>query len=617
MDIDNDGQIEILAQVANEHGDGKTHLVIFGADNGERLFDRPGYSIVSIDDLDQDGIPEVIFYRDDKLHIANWDGKDLVSRWQEDEAKPLLKPRPSEGTLNRSVNDPACCNVTLWREEPEASAFLMQFGDTVWSCRLKPGGSLEKLRQVTEHQALGNIPEKSPPHETYNWDGRQLVTRENGTEVARFEVPNGQNYMPPPALVGRLDDKIQVIMRENDGDLVSYSVNGQRQRVLVRQSPAFPHNWENHYSQASICDIDGDGENEILTTTAEHEGIGSVVVVDAEGNIKMQIDPIENASEICVGATGSLGEGQGRWIMVAYRRALDDPIEVAYDGRTGQELWRRYSYGVSSGVPQLVRFGYPCAVYDYDGDGAEDLIVSAGNYYGVISVKDNRDLVPPVTLGPGGLPGHWVTRFKTLLVNALGNEKPQVFLCRANGVTVLMDMEGNYIWHYSLLPRENMPFNLEGFADLDGDGKIEIVTAHRNGTLRAFNAEPSDHRCPTCLPDEPLTDENRSGEERWTFQIPAPINPSVYHSNQDFAAADLDGDGKTELLLGGGDGKLYALKEVDGKCKILWSVDLGSHRVGSPILADLDGSGQAKILVPTENGRIYCLGHATNITREQ
>jgi len=417
--------------------------------------------------------------------------------------------------------------------------------------------------------------------------------------------------------VGRLDDKIQVIMRENDGDLVSYSVNGQRQRVLVRQSPAFPHNWENHYSQASICDIDGDGENEILTTTAEHEGIGSVVVVDAEGNIKMQIDPIENASEICVGATGSLGEGQGRWIMVAYRRALDDPIEVAYDGRTGQELWRRDSYGVSSGVPQLVRFGYPCAVYDYDGDGAEDLIVSAGNYYGVISVKDNRDLVPPVTLGPGGLPGHWVTRFKTLLVNALGNEKPQVFLCRANGVTVLMDMEGNYIWHYSLLPRENMPFNLEGFADLDGDGKIEIVTAHRNGTLRAFNAEPSDHRCPTCLPDEPLTDQNRSGHERWTFQIPAPINPSVYHSNQDFAAADLDGDGKTELLLGGGDGKLYALKEVDGKCKILWSVDLGSHRVGSPILADLDGSGQAKILVPTENGRIYCLGHATNITREQ
>ena len=53
--------------------------------------------------------------------------------------------------------------VTLWREEPEASAFLMQFGDAVWSCRLKPEGSLEKLRQITEHQALGNMPKKYPP----------------------------------------------------------------------------------------------------------------------------------------------------------------------------------------------------------------------------------------------------------------------------------------------------------------------------------------------------------------------------------------------------------------------------------------------------------------------
>ena len=68
----------------------------------------------------------------------------------------------------------------------------------------------------------------------------------------------------------------------------------------------------------------------------------------------------------------------------------------------------------------------------------------------------------------------------------------------------------------------------------------------------------------------------------------------------------MQGDGRVELLLGGGEGRIYARKEVDGASAVLWSVDLG-RRVGSPILADLDGDGMAEILVPTEDERLGCL----------
>jgi hypothetical protein len=72
------------------------------------------------------------------------------------------------------------------------------------------------------------------------------------------------------------------------------------------------------------------------------------------------------------------------------------------------------------------------------------------------------------------------------------------------------------------------------------------------------------------------------------------------------AAADLDGDGRQEVLLGSSDGNLYALAERAGGARILWKLPLG-RRVGEPVLADLDGDNQAEILVGAEDGRLYCL----------
>lgn len=177
---------------------------------------------------------------------------------------------------------------------------------------------------------------------------------------------------------------------------------------------------------------------------------------------------------------------------------------------------------------------------------------------------------------------------------------------------LVIDLDGHPVWHYGS-SRDTTPRNHAALADLDRDGQVEIVTARADGMLSAFGAGSAGEKCPICPPADALNDRNHAGRVRWTFRVPAPIGGGGANGNsdQDFASADLDGDGRVEILIGGGDGKLYALKEIRGACSVLWSVDLG-RRVGSPILVDLVGDGIAEILVPTEDGRMHCLGRAAS-----
>ena len=122
--------------------------------------------------------------------------------------------------------------------------------------------------------------------------------------------------------------------------------------------------------------------------------------------------------------------------------------------------------------------------------------------------------------------------------------------------------------------------------------------AQQDGLLRAFDSDPLDQKCPKCDPAQPLTADNHSANPLWQYQLLPPVS--------DFASADLDDDGKVELLCGARDG-LYALEEVAGACSVAWSKTLG-RAVGSPILADLDNNGRAEILVSTEDGYLHCLG---------
>src|SRR4029434_10755297 len=124
----------------------------------------------------------------------------------------------------------------------------------------------------------------------------------------------------------------------------------------------------------------------------DENGEASVLAVDGNGQVKRRFVPPAGCTQLALGPSGSLGEGKGRWFVIRCVRKFDRDAVAAFDGRTGRRLWLRDHFNTDGRTTKFV-LHIPAAVYDYDRDGADDLITLSENFYGVISVKDNRDLV--------------------------------------------------------------------------------------------------------------------------------------------------------------------------------------------------------------------------------
>jgi outer membrane protein assembly factor BamB len=273
-------------------------------------------------------------------------------------------------------------------------------------------------------------------------------------------------------------------------------------------------------------------------------------------------------------------------------------LVAAYDGQTGKQLWVRSHYGLYGTNPVVFLAHFPGAVLDYDGDGADDWLVCSENFYGVINVRANKDLVGPVVLSDA-LAGHWTAYSFPSVAGLHADGKPVVFHHAAYALALVTDLEGRPVWHFGMT--RDTAGKWGQLVDVDGDGGREILHVQPDGVLRCFSLGPS-AKCPTCPPEVRLgSAQGSSGKvsgERWQLDLGRPISRLI--------AADLDGDGRQELIFGGDDGKLHALGERDGQPRLLWSVALG-RRVGEPILVDLDGNGRPSILVTAEDGKLYCL----------
>jgi outer membrane protein assembly factor BamB len=90
-----------------------------------------------------------------------------------------------------------------------------------------------------------------------------------------------------------------------------------------------------------------------------------------------------------------------------------------------------------------------------------------------------------------------------------------------------------------------------------------------------------------------------TGKHLWKMQLPT--------ATAGIIGGDVDGDGEAELLLGGQDGNLLAMRDAGDRGEVIWRKRFDAP-VGTPILADVNGDGKSEIVVSVGDGYVYVLG---------
>ena len=149
-------------------------------------------------------------------------------------------------------------------------------------------------------------------------------------------------------------------------------------------------------------------------------------------------------------------------------------------------------------------------------------------------------------------------------------------MCCLNGRT------GEVLWDYAMSGGMQWGSAAVPAIDLDGDGKLELITGDARGQVVALHGD---------------------GSLLWSVKYERGVKSAP-------AVGDMDGDGKPEILFGAVKTPLVCL---DAAGKERWRVGAEAEAVGAPVLADIDGDGKPEAVTGISDG--ICVVGADGQTR--
>jgi outer membrane protein assembly factor BamB len=207
-------------------------------------------------------------------------------------------------------------------------------------------------------------------------------------------------------------------------------------------------------------------------------------------------------------------------------------------------------------------------VYDIDGDGVDDVIVPSS--------------CNPTTYCFDGKTGNikWETPTRgsdspPSIADINGDGKLEILHGEFGGYVICLNAEdGKKKWE--------IPVDLNSWiqtaptiVDLNNDGQLDFVVA-------TWNAKEGDT-------NKVYAYNGKTHEKLWEF----PVNDVIYHGT---SVTDLDFDGKPELLIGDYSGEMFVINGEDGSLD--WSYKFPEYfYIGGPVsIADLDSDGFCEIV---------------------
>jgi hypothetical protein len=538
-DVDGDGKLEMLVSMYASDGKPRWMTRIYDALTGELKLAIPDRIATHLTDLDSDGVAEILSDISTDPTQTDIQGAALLK----------VKGKNSTELWNAKGVRAAARRGEIEARQRDAATELC---DRIY---VQEKGQSQRLTWETGKVALRAEKPPTPPP---------------GPDFSRIPATVG-NILDPPLVADIDGDGKNEVIHFYQGQVTLYRYDAKTgfTKFAEYTSTAPP----------AVADLDGDGKLELIIGTASAT-TEPVIKALRPGRTP---ESLWNITLPKIAPTGmpygkplvfQTGRFLGREGFDIYVYAGTPFVRsLVLNGSDGALVWEKGK------IPDTERYYAPTvnlsAVWDFDGDGKDDLVFTCPDYYCVASGPTGEGLFGPA-LPPKifNQPSMGLYTFPAVLPNA--KSEPTVCLVDGHYFQAAMTAHARPMWYHLPIVGEAKS-SAEGFLQKP-DGSWLMGFGRQNGKFACVDVT--------------------TGKVKWEFPLEG--------SASAISACDIDGDGKQEFVFGTSHGELYALADAGSKARVVWKAKLPAG-VGTPVIADVDNDGASEILVGLGDGRLCLL----------
>ena len=346
-------------------------------------------------------------------------------------------------------------------------------------------------------------------------------------------------------------------------------------------------------ASVAICDIDGDGKPDMVTTNRDNNTISVLLSTCTVGNIgfaaKIDIGVAQNPNMVIAGDI----DGDGKLDLIT-ANVGSNSISVLRNTSTVGAVSFAASVDYTVGTNP-----FNLAIGDLDGDGKPDIVV-ANTFSSSLSVFRNTSSAGNVALAPkidivvGERP------LGLAIGDIDGDGKADIVEVEIFGCKVAVLRNTGSWGSISFAPKVDYPLGGNprnvALSDFDGDGRLDMaVTVQSDMAVSVFR--------------------NTSTVSNVSFD--AKINLPSINNLDAISIADFNGDGKPDIVTSSLPeyfACVYPNSSTMGSLSFATRVDFGSPYAQSVQAGDIDGDGKPDIIVTNCKSATHNVGVFRNIT---